>query len=411
MGSRIIFLVDMQSFYASIEKADHPEWKAIPLVVSGDPKRRSGVILAACPLAKAYGVRNAETLWQAQQKYSQLKVVRPRMQRYLEVSLQLTQIMERFTDLVEPYSIDEQFMDLTGSQQLFGSTIQMAQTIQQTIHEKLNLPARIGISDNKVVAKMACDHFAKKNETGIFHLPSDQVPEILWPQPIESLFGVGRRMANHFRRMGIRTIGELAQFPVDQLKKRWGIHGQVLWMSANGYDHSPVTRNSFQKPKSIGHQLTLPRDYYTEKEIQVVLLELCEEVCRRARRQHYHGKKVTVGCRSADFDHPHGFSRQIQMSTYSHHAPTLFPYAWKLFETFWDGKPIRSLSVSLSSLAPDDLVQLDLFTDHLQHQRLDQAMDIIHDRYGATALLRASSLLPASQVKERAKKIGGHYRS
>ena len=168
MAEKVVFLVDMQSFYASVEKSDHPELNGKPVVVAGDPERRSGVVLAACPIAKRQGVKNAERLWEAQQKCPEAIVIRPRMQRYLDVSLRITKILECFTDQVEPYSIDEQFMDVTGSQTLFGAPHEIAKKVQAAILKMTGVRARVGIGPNKVLAKIACDNFAKKSKTGIF---------------------------------------------------------------------------------------------------------------------------------------------------------------------------------------------------------------------------------------------------
>lgn len=406
----VVFLIDMQSFYASIEKALRPELKDRPVVVSGDPERRSGVVLAACPIAKSYGIKNAETLWQAQQVCPELTVVRPRMELYLKASLRITEILEQFSDLVEPYSIDEQFISVSGSERLFGPPLMIAKKIQDAIRTQMNVYARIGIGPNKVLSKMACDNFAKKHETGIFELTRENMKEYLWPLPVDQMFGVGNRMARHLRQMGIRTIGDLARFPLERLKKRWGVNGHVLWMTANGIDLSPVTRDSFHKQKAIGHHMTLPRDYRTPEEIQVVLLELCEEVCRRTRSHRLVGRTVTVGCRGADFDLPTGFHRQMKMPDATNQTMEVFTYAWKLFDKFWDEKPIRSLGVSLSQLERDDAVQLSLFEERNKKWKLGYVMDEIKQRFGPTAILRASSLTSAGQARERARKIGGHYK-
>lgn len=406
--SKHVLLVDMQSFYANIEKSMRPELQNLPVVVSGDPKRRSGIILAACPLAKSYGIKNAMTLWEAQSKCQHLIVVPPRMQLYIDFSLQLTNLLEQFSDQVEPYSIDEQFVDITGSQQLYGSPWEIAKQIQASIHQKLNLPARIGIGPNKVLAKMACDLFAKKNKQGIFELPMDQVANHLWPLPVKNMFGVGTRMKKRLQKMGIQTIGDLANFPLPQLKKYFGINGHVLWMTANGHDLSPVTRNTFQTPKGIGHQMTLPYDYQTTTEIQTVLLELCEEVCRRSRQHHLAGKTVHVHCRSSDFTHSTGFNRQITLASASNQTMQIFRAAKTCFFRFWQGDPIRSIGLRLSQLTSNQYVQLNLFEDVEKQRKVDQTMDTIKQQFGATALLRASSLLKAGQAYARAQKIGGH---
>ncbi len=406
----VIFLVDMQSFYAGVEKALRPELKDRPVVVAGDPERRSGIILAACPLAKAHGIQNAITLREALELCPGLTAVRPRMGLYLRASLMITEILETFSDQVEPYSIDEQFVCVSGSEKLFGDPWTIARKMQEAIRIRLGVRARIGMGPNKVLSKMACDHFAKKNESGIFRLDHSNLESHLWPLPVEKMFGVGLRMKKHLNRTGIRTIGDLARFPLHRLKKRWGIMGHVLWMTANGQDASPVSRETFDRQKAIGHHMTLPRDYHTAEEIRVVLLELCEEVCRRARRHGLMGRTVHVGCRGADFSLPTGFHRQAGMPEATHDASTLFRHAWRVFEKFWDGKPVRSLGVTLANLQDDRTVQLSLFEDRDRQMRLGAAMDEIRSRFGPTAILRASSLVPAGQARERAVKIGGHAR-
>lgn len=410
MKQRVIFLVDMQSFYASVEKADQPTLKHRPVIVSGDPKKRSGIILAACPLAKKFGVKTAEALWQAKQKCPQAVVVRPRMQRYIDVSMQITTVLERFTDLVEVYSIDEQFMDVTGSQRLFGDPLTIARKVQHAIMEETRVYARIGIAPNKILAKMACDNFAKKHDHGIFCLTQENIQQHLWPLPVENMFGVGSRMKRHLTRMGILTIGDLAHFPVQILKQKWGINGQLLWLIAHGIDHSPVTTNTHARQKVIGHHMTLPRDYETLQEIRVVLLELSEEVARRARSHHCMGHTVSVSARGGDFDWPTGFHRQTTLSSPTNFGMDIFKPAFQLFRIHWDGLPVRSVGVTLSQLQPADHYQLSLFDMTLKKEKLSRAMDAIYAKYGPAAIVRAASLTDAGQAYDRAKKIGGHYK-
>lgn len=409
-NKRIVFLIDMQSFYASIEKAANPHLREKPIVVAGDPERRSGVILAACPIAKTYGVVTAEALWQAQQKCRHLVVVRPRMETYIRTSLQITRIFESFTDKVEPYSIDEQFLDVTGSVHLFGDVYQMAAQIRRRVWLETGVNCRVGIGENKVLAKMACDNFAKKREEGVFWLKREELEETLWKLPIEKLFGVGSRMKRHFHRMGVYQIGQLAALSPAVLTKRWGVNGEVLWRTAHGLDDSPVSPHTHDTQKGIGHHMTLPRDYHTAAEIKVVLLELCEEVCRRARSKQLMGSVVSVGCRGADFDAPVGFSRQLKLAEQTNDGMVLYEAACRLFDRHWQGTPVRSVGVSLGQLVPDNVLQLNLFTDHPKRRSLARAMDDIRSKYGHDAILRAVSILGAGQAKERARKIGGHYK-
>lgn len=406
----MIFLVDMESFYASVEKADRPQLKEHPVIVSGDPKRRSGVVLAACPLAKRHGVKNASRLWEAQQQCPHAVIVRPRMQRYLDVSLHITNILERFTDQVEPYSVDEQFLDVTGSQKLFGSPWEIAQKIQAMIQQETQVRARVGIGPNKILAKMACEGFAKKNITGIFELNATNLQQRMWPLPVEKLHGVGRKMKHHLHRLGITTIGDLATYSLPVLKKKWGIPGQVLWESANGIDASPVNPNSHRTQKAIGHAMTLPRDYGTKRDIQVVLLELCEEVCFRARSVGMMGSTIAVGVQGANYNAPTGFYRQVTLLNPTHYTMDVYQAAVDLFERFWDGEPIRRISVSLSNLCSDKWLQLSLFEQLDRKRDLSYAIDRIKYRYGETAIVRASSLTDAGQAFHRAATIGGHYK-
>lgn len=410
--SRIVFLVDMQSFYASIEKAADPKLYNKPVVVAGDPKIRSGVVLAACPLAKQWGVKTAETLWEAEQKCPHLVVVKPRMQTYINISIQITDIIECFSDLVEPFSVDEQFVDMTHTLHLFGGDVlQAARQLQQKIHLQTGIYARVGIGPNKVLAKMACS-IAKKDPRGIFYLHANNMKDKLWPLPIGEMFGVGSRMRHHLERRGIRTIGHLANYPLKSLKKRWGINGEVLWRTANGIDDSPVspTQNTHARQKALGHHMTLPRDYSTLDDIKVILLELSEEVARRARSKQYMGRTLSVGARGYDLDFPTGFNRQMKLLDWTNDGMEIYKAALRLFEQHWGGYPVRSVGVTLSSLTSSIHRQLNLFHSFVGQEKLNQAIDTIKDKYGASAILRAASITHAGQAKSRAQKIGGHYK-
>jgi DNA polymerase-4 len=413
MKEKVIMLADCQSFYASVEKASHPEFQNKPLVVAGDPKRRSGIILAACPLAKKYGITTAETLGEALWKCPDVVVIQPRMQEYINVSMQITKILETFSDLVEPFSIDEQFIDVTASQRLFGSPHEIATSIQDKVMSETGVYTRIGLSDCKVVAKMACDNFAKKNSDGIFELHKDDIPAVLWTLPIHKMYQVGSRMTHHLMRMGIRTIGDLATTEVSRLEKRWGVNGRVLWQIANGIDSSPVSPYTHeQQQKAIGHQMTLPRDYITLEDILVVVLELCELVCQRCRSKGLMGSVLSLGCQGADFDHPNGFQRQMKMSFPTNVTNHIYKSARTLFTRHWDGYPIRKIGVSLSELENDTEYQMSLFdvNERDKFRSLEKATDTLKRRYGETAIMRAVSLSPAGQIKDRSKKIGGHYK-
>ena len=414
----VIFLVDMQSFYCSVEKADHPEYQDKPLIVAGDPAKRSGIVLAACPIAKSFGVQTTEWIKQSLSKCPELVVVQPRMQLYIDVSIQITTIFERYTDLVEPFSIDEQFLDVTESQKLFGAPHQIASSIQQAIMAETKVFSRVGIGPNKILAKMACDNFAKKHKDGIFLLNEQNMEEKLWKLPIPSMFGVGGRMTHHMQRMGIHYIGDLAKLELGHFKqmmrarmgKQADIHAELLWQTANGIDYSPVTPTTHNSQKAIGHNMTTPRDYTRAEEIEILLLELSEEVGRRARVKGFMGSVVSCGCRGADFDHPTGFHRQMKLPLVTNHGPDISAAARQLFHQHWDGQPVRSIGVTLTGLGSAEEYQVDLFRDRESEIRLDRTMDAIKNRYGPASIMRATSITPAGLARDRAAKIGGHYK-
>lgn len=409
---RTVMLIDMQSFYASVEKAKVPEYKNEPLVVAGDPSRRSGIILAACPIAKSYGVETGEVLWQALQKCPNAIVVKPHMQEYIEVSSQITQIVETFTDLVECYSIDEMFADVTGSLHLFGDDpIELAKQIQQKILNETGIYARAGVAENKILSKLCCDMIAKKIDGGVYYLHKDELHNYIWKQPVRKMWGIGSRMEKHLYKMGILTIGDLANYSLTRLRKKWGVNGEVIWRVANGLDDSPVTLTTHNRQREIGNGMTLPRDYAQAWEIEVVLLDICTEVCRRARQKGYNGSVVSVSISGADFDIRTGFHRQRKLTDPTNITQEVFNAAKQLFHQHWNGLPIRRVGVSLSDLSDANTYQMSLFDYNKDNLRaIDKVMDEIKDRFGEVAILRASSLTTAGQAVDRAAKIGGHYK-
>lgn len=416
---KVIMLADCLSFYASVEKAANPHYADKPLVVAGDPQRRSGIVLAACPLAKRRGVTTAETLRTALAKCPELIVVKPRMQKYIDVSIQITEIFKEFSDLVEPYSIDEQFIDVTGSRRLFGSPMSIAAAIQRRVLEETGVYTRLGISYSKATAKMACDLWAKKNGSGLFELTRGSLPDALWPLPIAKLFMVGSRMTAHFTTMGFSTIGQLAQTPLPELKRRMkarfnrncDIDAELYWRLANGIDGSPVSPHThLTPPKSVGHQMTLPRDYRSAADIGVILLELAELVCQHCRGLGFMGSVVSVGCHGTDYDHPAGFSRQMKMDEPTNATNRVYEAALKLFRKHWEGEAVRRVGMGLSGLTGEDEYQLELFDDRDRYRQLERTTDALKLKYGDAIIMRAVSRTDAGQAEDRARKIGGHFR-
>jgi DNA polymerase-4 len=410
LESKVIMLADMESFYASVEVAKNPALRGKPVAVCGDPQKRRGIVLAATKEAKAYGIKTGMAAWECASLCPQVVLVRPHMQDYIDASLKITDVLARFTDRVSPYSIDEQFLDMTGCERLFGPPEEMARLMIKKVWKEIGIKCRVGIGENPLQAKMACDRFAKKNKAGFFRLSHQNYAQHTWPLPIRDLFGVGARMERNFFNIGVRTIGHLAQLPKEDLKFRWGVNGEVLWLNAQGIDYSTIKPLESVKDtrKGTSHSITLPRDYRSKKEIEVVLLEIVEEVCRRARSWGKVGRVVNVYCRGTDFDFPTGFSRQVKMSEPTVMTMDVYAYVLKLFYTHWDRRPVRALGVGLAGLLDLREIQLSLVDPKEKKMALSKAMDSIRNRYGPTSLFRSSSLTAGGMLFDRATKIGGH---
>jgi DNA polymerase-4 len=408
--TRTIFLVDIQSFFAAVEEADNPDLKGKKVVVSGDPEKRHGITLAANPAAKSCGVKTAMPIWQVKNLCPDATFVRPRMGRYVEASIQITEILNQFTDEIEVFSIDEQFLDVTNVISLFGSAEQIARKIEERVYNEVGVNAKVGIGQNKIQAKMACDNFAKKNKDGIFRLDSSNYLRLTADLPVNKLFGVGGRMRRNLERIGIYTIGDLARRPLADLEKRWGINGHVLWMSAQGIDHSPVTNNSTEKHKSVGNSITLPRDYDKKEDIEIILLELSDEVARRVRGMELKARTVNVHVRGGDLEAHNGFNRQLTLASPTDDTLDIYEASRIIFDTYWNRTPIRSIGLNLTQLEDSYELQLDLFSDIERNEKIGNVIDEIRNKHGKTSIFRASSLQPKGLFFDRANKIGGHQK-
>ncbi len=408
MSKKVIFLADMESFYASVETARNPSLRGKPVVVCGDPALRHGIILAASREAKTYGIKTGQPAWEAKRLCPWVIFITPRMQTYIDYSMRITRIFEQFSDRVLPYSIDEQFIDLTGLEKIFGPPREAAADLIGTVLEETGIRCRIGMGENLLQAKMACDCFAKKTSAAFFELNSGNYAACTWPLPIKSLFGVGHRMERNFHRMGVRTIGHLANLPRQMLQRRWGINGEVLWLNAHGIDYSTVDPDAARGQKGVGHTATLPRDYRRQQEIELVLLEMTEEVCARTRRQGKIGATVHLYCKGADFERPTGFSRQKKLPEPTATAAEVYPTVRALFQKHWNRMPVRAVGISLTGLTAYRQLKLSFESCCEQEESLTKTVDLVRERFGKTSLFRASSLKPGAQFLQRAAKIGGH---
>lgn len=387
---RAILLADMNAFFASVHQALDPTLKGRPVIVGGDPARRHGVVLTASYEAKAKGVKTGMTVYEAQRLCPEGIFLQPQHHLYIHFSTRILQIMRDFTPLVEPFSIDEAFLDVTGCQRLFGSPVEIAQKLKKRIREEVGVRCSIGIGPNKLLAKMAA---GLEKPDGLTVLDRGDIPGRLWPLPVRELFGVGPRYEHHLKLFNIHTIGDLARFPVEILKKRFGVNGELLWQCANGIDLSPVDPDSLAIVKSIGQQITLPRDYRTHREIQVVLLELADLVAQRVRAGGYAGRTVVLSLKDTGFA---CLSRMKTLPEPTDLARDIYRAATELLKRYWpDGWPVRMVGVTLAGLLPGRLEQLTLFGEKEKVRSSEKTCDYIRSRFGENAIFRAVSLTRA----------------
>jgi nucleotidyltransferase/DNA polymerase involved in DNA repair len=409
-------LIDMQSFYASVEMATrkgcgerrYEDDSTDPvLIVSGDPERRTGIVLACSPTAKRLGVANAMRLGEALAVAPDAIVVRPRMQLYLDISVKIQQTLQKMVPLQEQFSIDESFFAFPYPSLLFSDPIELAKRIRDTIWDEFKIRCRIGMGPNKWIAKMA-NKAAKKNPSGVEWWKEEEIPAKLHPLPVFEMWGVNRRAYQLHEQFGANTIGDVARIPVEQLRKAFGVWGEILHRWSNGIDHSPIDPATYHSLlKGCSHRMTLPRDYETREEVATVILELADEVCRRVREKDQKGRRIGLSLTYQGLTG--GFYRAKTIQRLTDQTHDIYPYLLQLLDTHWDGTPVRAVGVSLDLLQVSNSIQLSLFADEVKKYKLSRAVDGIRGRFGETSLVRASSLTAHGQIRDRSQKIGGHY--
>lgn len=376
---RIIFHIDMNCFYASVEMAYDPKLKGKPLAIAGNPYERKGIIVTSSYEARSKGVKTTMPLWQAKKLCPELLVLPPNFDRYRSASKEIFTILSDITPLVQPVSIDEGYMDVTDFKKDVHP-IQLAKDLQQTIIDQLDLPCSIGIAPNKFLAKMASD---MKKPLGITVLRKRDLSVKLWPMDIEKMYGVGEKTAEKLRKMGIHTIGELAQFDEYTLRQFLGINGERLKDRALGNDQRVVDPDAVYEFKSIGSSQTLPQDTTNESEIQQLMLKLTDNVERRLKRKNAAGLTVQLMIRYHDHK---TITRSKKTSTYLYTKEDILRVAKDLWNEHWNSEPVRLLGITVQDVKEkqDIAEQLDLFTyqDRLEKEHLYDAIQTLSDKYG-----------------------------
>ncbi|THF83878.1 DNA polymerase IV [Cohnella fermenti] len=404
-NGRVILHMDMNAFYCSVHAAEEPGiYKGKATAVAGSVEMRKGIVVTSSYEARARGVRTGMTVRQAQNLCPELLLIRPDFDLYRRYSKAFLRISRSYTPLVEAMSIDECYMDITGSGQ-FGTPLEIADEIQRRVREDLSLPCSIGIAPNKLLAKMASD---MRKPNAITVLRRRDVPALLWDKPCQTLFGIGKKSAEKLERMNIRTIGQLANADAKMLADKFGVYGEWMKRAANGIDNSPVEPER-EAAKSIGHTTTLPADLTEREQYRHVLLNLADQTTRRLRKHGMLSSTVSITIRDPDMK---TITRATTLDAPTESTDEVYRVACSLMDRHWkSGQPVRLLGITLQGLSEKKTtpVQLDLFSyeEAPRKEELNKVMDRLRDKYGESAVLTAGMLTDDPSSLIRNKKLRG----
>lgn len=399
---RVIFHIDVNSAFLSWEatyRVHHLgaklDLRDIPSVVGGDQEKRHGIILAKSIPAKKYKIQTGEPVIDAKRKCPELVVVPPNYNLYQRSSKALLSILRRYTDKIEQYSIDEAFMDMTGTEELFGRPEEVANEIRETVYRELGFTVNIGVSYNKILAKMASD-FQKPNR--VHTLWPDEIPIKMWPLPVRDLFFVGRATENKLLNLGIRTIGEIATFDPYILKSHMHKHGVTIWKFAHGIDVSEVI-DTPPPNKGYGNSTTIAFDVTDTKTAKLVLLSLAETVSARLRADGVKIGVVSISIRDCNLQF---YGHQITLDISTDLTTEIYDAACRCFDELWNGIPIRHLGVHTEHVDGSECRQMSLFDgmDYEKQKCAEMAVDALRKRFGIDSIKRASFIESPNRDKE-----------
>ena len=390
---RSILHVDMNNFYASVECLYRPEIRHLPVAVAGDPLNRHGIILAKNMIAKQLGVKTGEAIWEAKQKAPKLVTVPPDFAKYLKFSRLARGILYDYTDQIEAFGLDENWADVTGSLSLFGSAHDIAELIRKRVKDELGITVSIGVSFNKIFAKLGSDY---KKPDAITDIMPDNFKSLVWPLPASDLLYVGKATSRKLTSIGITTIGGIAKCPKDVLCRKLGKWGEVLWLFANGLDTAPVRLLGLEAAvKSVGNGITCPRDLTADEDVQLVFTVLAESVAARLRDYNLKCTGVEIQIRDKNLYY---MTRQQKISRPTFLSSDIIAAAMQLFSANYRWfYPVRAVALrGINLVTADTLVELSLFEDenrNLAAENLARTIDGLRKRFGHDSILRASSLL------------------
>ena len=393
---RTILHVDMNNFYASVECIYRPEIRHLPVAVAGDPLNRHGIILAKNMIAKKLGIKTGEAIWEAKLKAPNLVTVPPDFSKYLKFSRLARQILYDYTDQIEPFGIDENWIDVTGSKLLCGNGSEIANSIRSRIKEELGITVSIGVSFNKIFAKLGSD---MKKPDAVTVIPHDKFKDIVWPLPVSELLYVGRSTQRKLNSRGVLTIGDLANYPVEYLVSMLGKWGEILSLFAYGKDTAPVRKlNESSAVKSIGNGTTCPRDLLDNQDVKLVFTVLAESVAARLRDYGLKCTGVQIYLRDNKL---YSITRQKKIKKPSYLSTDILDAAMELLVNSYDWQnPLRSVGVRAIDLVTENTyIELSLFDDNdkiIEQENLAHTIDSLRKRFGHDSILRASCLLDSS---------------
>ena len=406
-----ILCVDMKSFYASCSAVMLGlDPLNCYLAVVGNKERQGSVVLAASPrLKKEFGIKTGSRLFEIPAD-PRIQVVEPSMATYLRISTEITRVFNRYVpkEALHVYSVDESFIKVDGAIHLWGDTRTIAEKIKDDIMREFQLTCTVGIGPNMLMAKLCLDLEAKKH--GIAEWTFEDVPTKLWSvSPLREMWGIGRRVEKTLNGMGIFTIGQLARYDLEKLERKFGIMGNQLYYHAWGVDLSDLGAPIIEGQISFGKSQILLRDYKEEEEIKHVILEICEEVARRARTHRKAGRTISLGLGYSQDEFGGGFHRARTIQQPTNVTMELYHVCLELFHQHYTGKTVRQISLELGNLVDDSELQLDLFDmGAYKRRKLGYVVDSVRRRFGSGALLRGVSYTAAGTAKHRATLVGGH---
>ena len=390
------FHVDVNSAFLSwsalkaLREGGAVDLRTIPAVVGGDEEKRHGVVLAKSLPAKQYGIRTGESLFAARAKCPDITVVPPDFDWYVQNSKALIRILNDYSPDVEQYSIDEAFLDMTGTEPLFGPPLAVARALGDRVRDTLGFTVNIGVAPNRLLAKMASD-FEKPDK--VHRLYPEDLSARFWPLPVGALFGVGPSAARQLSEIGIWTIGDLAHADLAVLRGVFGVRGEVFWNYANGRETEPVTKQD-ARDNTYGNSVTLPQDLANPAEADATLLALCESVAGRLRMDGRTARVVSVQIVDNAFRRK---SHQVTLDDPTNSTDALFHTARALLRQAWPARPVRLVGVTAERTGTDNYEQLDLFADparRIKQEKLDRAADAVRAKFGEAAITRAKLLHP-----------------